>query len=250
MPWMAFPASPRITAYALERRRHRRANRRWWGRALLALMALLALVPRTGRAISEISDPSPGFGIIVGQGLSENETLSRRYGFTSRRLQDNDRLGSMGLMYEEHHNGIDYELFDDDVDKNDVDLHFQTLYVELKRYFPVGGPIFVYWGLRGGYTRVEGKVERGPGEKDDEFTADSVAPLWFLALPFILEHPGFLLLAAVDGSSAGITFDIVQDHVWLDLNIGTVVLPLYRDSTIALEDRFTTSIMLQLVAAF
>jgi hypothetical protein len=77
-----------------------------------------------------------------------------------------------------------------------------------------------------------------------------VAPLWFLALPFALEHPGFLLLAAVDGSSAGLTVDLVSDRLWLDLSLGTVVLPRLRDRTLALEDRFTATGMLQLVVVF
>lgn len=232
------------------RRPWRRSGWRVVSACAAAVVVACALLPARGLAQRTIEDPSPGFGLVIGQGYSENDTIARRYGFTSRRLEDDDRLGSLGLMYEEHRNGIDYKLYDDDLEEKDVELRFQTLYVELKRYFPVSGPFHVYWGLRGGYTRVEGKINRGPGEKDDEFTADSVAPLWFLAIPFLLEHPGFLLLAAIDGSSAGITLDIVEDHVWLDLNMGTVILPLYRDSVIELEDRFTTSVMLQLVAAF
>jgi hypothetical protein len=246
---------PRATVRAHAPRRgaardERSAARRAVPAAGWAIALTLLLFAHAAQGQSAIEDPSPGFGIIVGQGQSENETIARRYGVTSRRLRDNDRLGSLGLLYEEHRNGIDVELFDDDLDEDDVELRFQTLYAELKRYFPVGGPFHVYWGLRGGYTRVEGRIDRGPGEKDQEFTADSVAPLWFLALPFVLEHPGFLLLAGLDGSSAGITYDIIADHVWLDLNIGTVILPLYRSRTLAIEDRFTTTIMLQLVAAF
>lgn len=246
MPWMAFPASPRNQA----ERNTRRGVRPLTRQLAVPLTLALLFMPQLARGQTRIEDPNPGFGIVAGQGYSENETIARRFGFTSRRLKDGDRLGSLALLYEEHRDGIDFELFDENVDEDDVELRFQTVYLELKRYFPVAGPFHVYWGLRGGYTRVEGKIDRGPGEEDDEFTADSVAPLWFLALPFLLEHPGFLLLAAVDGSSAGITFDIIPDHVWLDLNIGTVILPLHRDRTIALEDRFTSSIMLQLVAAF
>ena len=216
----------------------------------VGLGAVLAAGPAQAQGRPLETEFSPGFGVVIGQGQTENGAIARRFGFTSRRLQDGDRMGSMALLYEEHRDGLDYDLLDESVRKKDVSLHFQTLYLELKRYFPTGGPLLLYWGLRGGYTRVEGRVNRGPGEKDDTFQADSVAPLWWLALPFVLEHPGFILLAGVDGSSVGITFDIVPEHVWLDLSLGTVVLPEHRDHVIALQDRFTATGMLQLVVVF
>jgi hypothetical protein len=231
-PLTAWRSAPRATVWAA------------------SLAAIILVWP--GRASGQQAglDFAPGFGVVIGQGQTENEAIARRYGFTTRRLRDGDRIGSLALLYEEHRNGLDFDLLDRSADAKDVTLRFQTLYVEIKRYFPLGGPVLIYWGLRGGYTRVEGRIDRGPGEKDESFRADSVAPLWFLALPFALEHPGFLLLAAVDGSSAGLTVDLVPDRLWLDLSLGTVVLPEHHGPTLALAERFVATGMVQLVVVF
>ena len=254
LPWLGSAAAGHPSARACllpSRIRLEPTPRRGWRRASAGILLAAALASASGAGAQQRpSDPSPGFGIVIGQGLTANDTIARRFGFTSRRLQDGDRLGSLALLYEEHYNGIGYRLYDDSVDKKDVSLHFQSLYLELKRYFPFGGLFHLYWGLRGGYTRVEGTIERGKGEKDETFREDSVGPLWFLALPFVLEHPGFLLLGGVDGTSAGITLDLMPDHVWLDLGLGTVILPEHRDRMLAFKSRFVATGMLQLVVVF
>ena len=227
--------------------------RRHGWRAALAVGAVwigMALGVSPVGAQSRGADIAPGFGLVVGEGRTENDATIRRFGFTTRRLSDNNRMGSLALIYEEHQNGLAFSRLDDSVAKEDVDLRYQSIFGELKRYFPVGGNFFYYWGLRGGYTRVQGRIDRGPGQKDEKFEEDSFAPLALLALPFVLENPGFLLLAFVDGASLGIVVDLVPEHIWLDLQFGSVVLPRHRDRFVVLEELFSVTRTLQLVIAF
>ena len=194
------------------------------------------------------ADIAPGFGFIYGEGETENGAKVTRYGFTSRRMQDGERIGSLGLMYQEFENGLSFDKLHSGIHDEDVQLRYRSLYVELKRYFPIGGPLFLYWGLRGGYTRVDGHVKQ-PGP-DDTFEENSAAPLWFLAVPFVLEHPGFLLLALVDGSSLGLTFDLFKDQIWVDISLGSTVLPPLHSRDIVLDERFVLTGVAQLVVVF
>jgi hypothetical protein len=216
-------------------------------RALAALL-LFCAVPFTGTPAQTGGDFAPGFGFILGQGETENGALVRRYGFTTRRMEDGGRIGSLGLIYQEFENGLAFDKLQDGVRDEDVELRYRSLYAELKRYFPLGGALHIYWGLRGGFTRVDGRVRREG--KDEKIEEDSIAPLWFLAVPFVLEHPGFLMLALVDGASLGLTFDLFQDQIWADLSLSTSVLPDVHTSAIALDPRFALTGVLQLVVVF
>lgn len=216
---------------------------------LLLLIAALAAGPLRAQQRPDDGSARPGLGIVAGEGRTENGATLRRYGFTSRRLRDDDRIGSLSLLYEEHTDGLEFSLLDESLSRDDVRLRYQSIYAEVKRYFPLPGPFLSYWGLRGGYSRVQGRIDRGPG-RSEEFEAASVAPLYLLALPFALEHPGFLLLAFTDGASVGATVDLVPDHVWLDVEVGAVVLPRHRDDSVVLEKLIGVTRTVQLVAVF
>ena len=217
---------------------------------MVLALALLGPASAFGQFKSRITDPAPGFGIVYGEGMTEHEGETRRFGFTTRRLKDELRVGSLALLYEEYEDGLDFVLQDHDLSKDDVELRYQSIFVELKRYFPFGGPAWYYWGIRAGYTRVQGKIRPADRESRRKFTAVSAAPLALLALPFILEHPGFILIAAVDGTSLGAIVDIAPERVWLDFQISATVLPRHRDRSLILEDLLIVTQTLQLVIAF
>ena len=218
---------------------------------IVPFVIALGLVASASSAVAQThgeEDAAPGFGFIYGQGGTENGATVARYGFTSRRMRDGERIGSLGLMYQEFDDGLSFDKLHGGIRDEDVQLRYRSLYLELKRYFPVGGPLMLYWGLRGGYTRVDGRVKQ-PG-RDDTFEENSAAPLWFLAVPFVLEHPGFLLLALVDGSSLGLTFDLFKDQIWVDISLGSTVLPPLRSRDIVLDERFVLTGVAQLVVVF
>ena len=217
---------------------------------LVLAWALFGSADAFGQIGRRITDPAPGFGIIYGEGVTEHDGATRRFGFTTRRLKDELRVGSLALLYEEYEDGLDFVLLDDDLSKEDVELRYQSIFVELKRYFPFGGPVWYYWGMRAGYTRVQGKIRPSDRESRREFTAVSAAPLALLTLPFLLEHPGFILIAAVDGTSLGAIVDIAPDRMWLDFQISATVLPRYRDRSVILEDLLIVTQTVQLVIAF
>lgn len=215
-----------------------------------ALSGLLLLLHPAGSARAADASSPPGFGIIVGGGLGELGAEVRKGGVTSRRLEDGSRSGTLTLMGETYRNGVPVEVLGPSLNEKDVSIEYQALYLELKRYFPLWGPAHAFWGLRGGATRVTGKVDRGPGTKERTFQQDQVAPLWFLALPLALEHPGFLLLGFVEGSSAGLSWDLIPRHVWLEAQISAVLVPRYRDKLVAIDTPFVVTRTLTLSAAF
>jgi hypothetical protein len=215
---------------------------------LAGALALVAGAPGTFAQTHGEQDFAPGLGFTYGEGGTDNGGKVSRYGLTSRRMQDGERIGSLGLMYQEFDNGLSFDKLHSGISDEDVKLRYRSLYGELKRYFPVNGSMMLYWSLRGGYTRVDGRVKQ-PG-RDDTFEENSAAPLWFLAVPFMLEHPGFILLALVDGSSLGLTLDLFKDQVWVDMNLGSAVLPQLHTRDIVLNDRFVITGVLQLVVVF
>jgi hypothetical protein len=216
--------------------------------AVFVVTLTLLAVPLASAQTRIGDDFAPGLGFIYGQGATENGAPVTRYGLTSRRMQDGERIGSLGLLYQEIDGGLSFGKLHGGIRDEDVQLRYRSVYAELKRYFPIGGPLMLYWGLRGGYTRVDGRV-RQPG-RDDRFEENSAAPLWFLAVPFVLEHPGFLLVALVDGSSLGLTFDLFKDQIWVDLSLGSAVLPHVRSRDIDLDQPFVLTGVAQLVVVF
>jgi hypothetical protein len=214
----------------------------------VSLVPFLALLPAAAFALE--SSPAPGFGIILGAGTAEFDAPVRKAGFTSRRLQDGGRSGALTLMAEEYTDGVRFARLDPTVRKEDVHLDYQALYLELKRYFPLFGPVTYFWGLRGGATRITGRTDRPSGEKNQKFQQDQVAPLWFLALPLALENPGFLLLGLVEGGSAGAAVDLVPNRIWLELQVSAAVVPRHRDAFIAIETPFVITRTLSLSMAF
>ncbi|HEX7929170.1 MAG TPA: hypothetical protein VF678_16360, partial [bacterium] len=168
--------------------------------------------------------------------------------FTTRRIQDGNRAGSLSLVAERYEDGVPFELVDTGLRKKDVRLEYEALYVELKRYIPVWGPFNTFWGLRGGATRITGTVKQ-PG-KDREFHEDQAAPLWFLALPLAMENPGFLLLALVEGGSAGVSFDLVPNKVWIEAQVTAAMVPGHRDRFLAIDTPFVMTRTLSISAAF
>jgi len=228
-------------------------TRRYSGMAqgFATLMLLLGLWG-TPTGLWAQSDPesnwAPGFGLLYGEGQTENGADLVRIGFSSRRIKEQERIGSLALIGERHENGIPFQMLDS-TPAEAVTLKYQSLFFEMKRYLPIGGIFHYYWGLRGGYTRITGTVDRGGGDIST-FEKDQIAPLALLALPLALENPGFLLLAFMDGTSFGLTLDIVPNRLWLDFNVAAVVLPHYRDTTLTLEDRFLVSQSVQLLLVF
>lgn len=196
------------------------------------------------------SDFAPGFGLIYGDGKTDNGASIKKIGFTSRRMRENDHIGSLALIGEEHTNGIPYGLLGSGLEGAEVELRYQSLYMEIKRYFPISEQFYYYWGMRGGYSRVRGKILPGGGQPAREFRKEMVAPLALLALPLAIENPGFLLLAFLDGTSAGLTFDVVPNRIWLDYQLGTVLVPRYRDSDIVLDNLTIVTQTLQLAIVF
>jgi len=223
--------------------------RRPW-RTLAAGVVLLLALSTHARGQAQPSAPTgpPGLGILVGEGRTANGATLRRAGFTTGRLSDGGRIGSLALVAEEHVNGVPFDLLDAGVASDDVTLRYQSVALSLKNYRAILPRTLLYWGVRGGYSRVVGRVERNG--TTEEFVAESVAPLGLLALPLALEHPGFLMLAFLDGTAAGITFDLVPDHMWLDFQVDATLLPQYRDANIVLDERFSITRTLQLVLTF
>lgn len=219
------------------------------GAALILVLAGLLAGPGPAGAELLEKDYATGFGLLYGEGRTDEGADSKRFGFTSRRIRDKDRVGSLALVYEEHENGLQVDLLDPAVAEEDVELRYRALFAELKRYFPVGGSFYMFWGLRGGYSRIDGRVTPGGGSPR-EFESDQVAPLWMLALPLMLEHPGFLLLAFVDGAAVGLTLDIIPERFWLEYQIGAALIPNHRDQFIAVDGLTAITQTLQLVLAF
>ncbi len=193
---------------------------------------------------------APGFGIVYGEGRTENGAKTQRLGFSSRRLQENTRIGSLTLVGEEHFDGIPFALLDPTLSRDDVELRYQSLFMEMKRYFPLGGAFHLYWGLRGGVSRIRGRIRDPAGGPAREFEADLVGPLALLAVPLALENPGFLLLALADGTSAGLTADLVPNRIWLDYQLSATLIPNHRDARIAIEERTLVTQTLQLLIVF
>lgn len=215
--------------------------------ATLAAFILSAQLP--GSALATASS-LPGFGIIFGGGTGELGTQVRKAGFTSRRLEDGGRSGALTLMGETYRDGVPLELLDPALRAKNVSTEYQALYLELKRYFPLWGPAHAFWGLRGGATRITGVVDRGAGTKKRTFQEDQVAPLWFLALPLALEHPGFLLLGLVEGASAGVSWDLYPNRLWVEAQISAAMIPRHRDKFAAIDTPFVVTRTLTFSAAF
>ncbi len=192
----------------------------------------------------------PGFGMLFGKGVTENGADSKRFGFSSRRLKEDDRIGSLALIGEEHFEGIEIDILDPALSRNEVEIHYQSVFFEVKRYFSLGSLIHYYWGLRGGYTRIRGRIRPTDGRAGKDFEVDQIAPLALLALPLALENPGFLLLAFTDGTSLGFTLDIVPNRVWLDYGVAAVVIPGYRDTFVAIDESINVTQTLQLLIVF
>lgn len=233
----------------LHRRRLRLSAGRFFFPALLAI--LLAVHPgreARGQAAGG-KDFAPGFGIVYGQGETEDGGQLTRFGFTSRRMKEGKHVGSAALVAEEH-SGVPNELLDAGLAPEDVSLRYQALFVEIKRYFPIGGGFHYYWGVRGGFSRVSGTVTDPASETQESFESDLVAPLGLLALPLALENPGFLVLAFLDGASFGLTLEIVPKRIWLDFQVGSAFLPAYRDARVVVEQPLVLSSVLQVAVVF
>jgi hypothetical protein len=201
-----------------------------------------------GAQIAE-KDYATGFGLIYGEGRTQEGANSKRFGFTTRRIKDKDRIGSLALIYEEHENGVPFELLDQNLTEESVQLRYRSVYAELKRYFPFAGNVLLFWGLRGGFSRIDGTVSP-PDQEPREFESDQVAPLWLLALPLALEHPGFLLLAFLDGAAVGMTLDLLPERLWLEYQIGATLIPNHRDEFFVVDELTIISQTLQLVLVF
>lgn len=210
---------------------------------------MLAVPGMAGAQIAE-KDYATGFGLLYGEGRTQEGADSKRFGFTTRRIKDKDRIGSLALVYEEHKNGLPIDLLAEGLTAENVQLRYRALYAELKRYFPLGGNFHVFWGLRGGYSRIDGRVDPGGQEAPREFESDQVAPLWLLALPLALEHPGFLLLAFVDGAAVGMTLDLLPERLWVEYQIGAALIPNHRDEFFAVDDLTLITQSIQLVLVF
>ena len=220
-------------------------------RAAAAGLVLALFVGGAGSASAQVDvEFTPGFGLIYGEGRTENGTETTRFGFSSRRLQENDRSGSLALVGEKNDNGVPFEVVDKRLAADAVKLEYRTLYVELKRYFALGARFHLYWGLRGGVTRITGTIDHGPQQPVETFEEEQAAPLVLLALPLALENPGFLLLALADGTSAGLTLDLVPGRVWLDYQVGATLIPRHRGPAIAIDEPFVVTQTLQLVVVF
>ncbi|MBI4084144.1 MAG: hypothetical protein HY423_16185 [Candidatus Lambdaproteobacteria bacterium] len=223
---------------------------RFCPRLLLALaLASLSLAGARGARAQERGQAfAPGFGLLAGEGTGELGGAGRRFGFSSRRLREHDRIGSLALVAEEWRDAVAGAALSGGTRVGAVRV--ESVYAEIKRYLPVAGGFHYYWGLRGGVTRLRAEIASGAGAPARTIERDSVAPLALLALPLALEQPGFLLLALVDGASAGVTFDLVADRIWLDFQVGAQVLPRYRDRDVAFEELFLLTRAVQLVVTF
>lgn len=217
---------------------------------LLPAFALLLAVPGWAAAQFSEKDFAPGFGLIYGEGRTQEGASSKRFGFSSRRLKDKDRTGSLAIVYEEHTDGLPFDLIDNSLSEDDVKLRYRSLFAEMKRYFPLGGSFNIFWGLRGGFTRIDGTVDPGGGQPERKLESDQVAPLWMLAIPLALEHPGFLLLAFIDGAALGLSLDLVPERMWLEYQIGAALIPNHRDEFVAVDDLTLVTQTLQLVLVF
>ena len=140
-PCLPKSADPRIAGCRRAGRRRLRGcaahpRRCVRGPAIVALAVLgLALwggVP-PARAQFDDADFAPGFGFVIGEGRTQNDATIRRYGFTSRRMQDDQRSGSLALIYEEHVDGLEFDLLDPILSEEDVELRYQSIFAELKR---------------------------------------------------------------------------------------------------------------------
>ena len=194
------------------------------------------------------SEIAPGFGFVYGEGKTSQDGRVTRGGFTSRRLTDNDRVGSLALLAEQHEDGLRFTSLTENLTEDQVSIRYQSVYLEMKRYLPFYEGITYYWGIRGGYSRIRGE-ETSSGERR-KFEEDLFAPLAILALPLMIENPGFLLLAFTDGTSVGMTVDIVPERIWLDYQISAVMVPRYRNAVIALDDLTMITQVLQLMIVF
>ncbi len=215
-----------------------------------ALLAILLAVHPGREAWGQATgggDFAPGFGIVYGRGETEDGGQLTRFGFTSRRMKEGKHVGSAALVGEEH-SGVPNELLDAGLAPEDLSLRYQALFVEIKRYFPIGGGFHYYWGVRGGFSRVSGTVTDPAGT--ESFESDLVAPLGLLALPLALENPGFLVLAFLDGASFGLTLEIVPKRIWLDFQVGSALLPAYRDARVVVEQPLVLSSVLQVAVVF
>ena len=220
-------------------------------RAAAAGLGFALFVGGAGSAFAQVEvEFTPGFGFFYGEGRTENGAKTTRFGFSSRRLRENDRIGSLALVGEKNDNGVPFEVVDKGLAADAVKLEYRTLYVELKRYFALGTNFHLYWGIRGGATRISGTIDHGPQQPVETFEEEQVAPLILLALPLALENPGFLLLALADGTSAGLTFDLVPGRVWLDYQIGPTLIPGHRGPSVAIDEPFLVTHTLQLVVVF
>ena len=220
-------------------------------RAAAAGLVFALFVGGAGSASAQVNvESTPGFGFIYGEGRTENGGETARFGFSSRRLQENDRIGSLALVGEKNENGVPFEIVDKGLAADAVKLKYRTIYIEIKRYFALGGNFHLYWGLRGGVTRITGTVDHGPQQPVETFEEEQAAPLLLLALPLALENPGFLLLALMDGTSAGLTFDLVPGRVWLDYQFGATLIPRHRGASVAIDEPFLVTHTLQLAVVF
>lgn len=219
-----------------------------------ALVFMLALLPLLGGpAHAQMTPPAPreppGFGIVVAGGDAGEGIELRRVGFSSRRLKDGERMGALTFQAEEHKGSLVPARLDSTLAADGVSVTYQSVFLELKNYSALWGPLLTFWGLRGGATRITGSVTPSGGSRY-EFTRDQIAPLLLLALPLMLEHPGFILLGGLDGASAGIALDLVPRRVWLELQVGAAIAPGYHDALIVLEQSFVVTRALSLTVAF
>lgn len=215
----------------------------------LGLMLLLMLGAQARETWAQVT-VAASLGLLAGNGTNDGDGSVERFGIITSRLQDQLHMGSLALVYEDHEGGLDFTILDDRILDEDVTLNYKSLHVELKRYFPIAGRFLYYWGLRGGISKIEGRIKEPDSEEFRRFETNLFAPLAILAVPLALENPGFLLIGLVDGSSAGLVFDIVPRKIWLDLQLGATLLPQYRDKSIAVDRRFFLATTLQLVWIF
>ena len=224
--------------------RRLRVLRRWAAAVLCALLA-------GGAAQVSAQIPTDlSFGLLAGEGLNDRDARVQRYGLTSSRLSDNDRQGSLALVWETHDGGVDFARLDQRVAEQDVSLRYESLQVELKRYFPIGGRGRYYWGFRGGYSRIIGHVRDPDTGRERVVEAAQIAPLAVLAVPLALENMGFLLVGLIEGGSVGVVIDIVERKLWLDFQLGGALLPRFRNELLVLDRPYALAGTLQLAWVF
>ena len=214
---------------------------------VLLMLALVGAWPAAGWSAEEQSLPGLGFfgGLVEAGDNGEGE----RFGLNTRRIRDQDRTGSLALVGERINGGVKFKTLSPDVSRESVEVQLRSVHLELKRYFDYFWRFSYYWGLRGGYSELSGTV-RPEGMEPSEFRTYSFAPLALLALPFMLEDPGFIMLALVDGASAGLIFDLAPQHVWLDFQLGAIVLPSHQDRYVAISQNLLLTRAASLVVAF